>query len=98
VPNAQESLLGVARNFPVRPVGWAMKALTFPAGRSYAPPTDAMIRDASNAITTVTEVQVENKSRRVLFLFFCFQRKISSSFLTRDEVIGILFLSGSRHF
>lgn len=55
--DSQEALIGIADNFPIRPIGWAMKAVTFPFGRCYSAPSDTLITAASNAITTDTAVR-----------------------------------------
>ncbi len=38
----QMALDGVVRNFPVRPIGWLMRALVFPFGRREVPPSDRL--------------------------------------------------------
>ena len=57
--DTQEALMGIYANFPApfRPVAWLMKALTFPMGRAFAPPSDAQLAKASNAVTTDTAVR-----------------------------------------
>ena len=56
---SQEALLGIFANFPApfRPVAWLMKALTFPLGRAFSPPSDAQVAAASSAITNDTAVR-----------------------------------------
>ena len=38
----QEALRGVLENLPSRPAAWAVRALVFPAGARYRPPSDAL--------------------------------------------------------
>jgi len=42
VHRAQDAFFGLFENFPVRWAGRAMQLLTFPLGRSYAPPSDRL--------------------------------------------------------
>ncbi len=42
IHRAQEAFFGLFENFPVRWAGWALRAITFPLGRSYAPPSDRL--------------------------------------------------------
>src|SRR5260370_39572490 len=39
---AAEALHGVLANYPVRLVGWFLRLVTFPLGRHFAPPSDAL--------------------------------------------------------
>jgi len=55
--DTQEAIYGIAENFPIRPVGWLIKGLCFPMGRTYSPPSDQQIAAASNAISTETDVR-----------------------------------------
>jgi len=36
----QQALNGIIRHFPVRPIGWLLRILTFPLGRRFDPPSD----------------------------------------------------------
>jgi acyl-CoA dehydrogenase len=36
------AFFGVFENFPVRPAGWIMRALCFPSGKRFPPPSDAL--------------------------------------------------------
>jgi acyl-CoA dehydrogenase len=47
----QMALDGVIRNFPVRPVAWAVHALVFPFGRREVPPSDRLGRRVAALIT-----------------------------------------------
>jgi len=38
----QEALLGVLANYPIRGLGWMLRLVVFPFGRSYAPASDAL--------------------------------------------------------
>jgi acyl-CoA dehydrogenase len=38
----QEAIYGVLENYPVRWMGWALRLVVFPFGRSYAPPSDRL--------------------------------------------------------
>jgi acyl-CoA dehydrogenase len=42
IHRAQEAFFGLFENFPVRWAGWALRLITFPLGRSYAPPSDRL--------------------------------------------------------
>ena len=53
----EEAFFGIFANFPVPMIGSVMKSLTFPLGRTYAKPSDSLIRSVSNAITTETFVR-----------------------------------------
>ncbi|KNC49744.1 acyl-CoA dehydrogenase domain-containing protein [Thecamonas trahens ATCC 50062] len=53
----QEALTEVARNFPMRPLGWAMRALTFPFGKPYKRPSDKQVAAVSSLITHDTPVR-----------------------------------------
>ncbi|KNC79045.1 hypothetical protein SARC_08550 [Sphaeroforma arctica JP610] len=59
--DTQNSIYDISNNFPIRPVGWAMKAITFPFGKCYSAPTDDMRRAAASTITTPTEVRDQFK-------------------------------------
>jgi len=50
----QEALDGVANNFPIRPVGWAMKAVNAKSLGRYDAPNDQQIVAASQVITNPT--------------------------------------------
>lgn len=53
----QNALVGVADNFPVRPVGWLMKRVCFPLGDTYHGPTDAARKRVSQLITNPTGIR-----------------------------------------
>lgn len=46
--DTQEALHGVYANFPVRPLGWLMRGVTFPTGRVYKPPSDKQTTQVSS--------------------------------------------------
>lgn len=48
----QEALQGVSSNFPVRPIGWVMRALTFPTGSPYSPPNDVQKKKVGRIAST----------------------------------------------
>lgn len=48
----QEALKGVATNFPIKPVGWLMRGLTFPTGSPYKAPTDAQKKKVARLAST----------------------------------------------
>ncbi len=54
---AEEALSEVIRNFPIRPVGWLLKALVLPLGIRCAAPGDGLTQKASNAISEPTEAR-----------------------------------------
>ncbi|HQU16336.1 MAG: acyl-CoA dehydrogenase [Chromatiales bacterium 21-64-14] len=39
---AQDALMGLLRNFPVRPLAWLLRVLVFPLGLPYSVPSDAL--------------------------------------------------------
>ncbi|EQC34919.1 hypothetical protein SDRG_07717 [Saprolegnia diclina VS20] len=49
---AQTALYGIQDNFPVPGIGGAMRAVTFPFGQSYAPPSDAQVRKVADLVST----------------------------------------------
>jgi acyl-CoA dehydrogenase len=53
----QGALDGVLRNFPVRPVGWLLRALVFPFGRREVPPSDRLGRRVAAILTAPNEAR-----------------------------------------
>jgi len=53
----QEAFQGIWQNFPIRPVGWAMKAACFPIGLPYTRPDDKLTSAVSNLITKPSETR-----------------------------------------
>eukprot|EP00940_MAST-03C_sp_MAST-3C-sp2_P000120 g120.t1 len=54
----ETAFFGIFDNFPIRPVAWTMRAVTFPFGRgTYAPPSDRLVKSTSQLITTDTEIR-----------------------------------------
>eukprot|EP01139_Manchomonas_bermudensis_P006270 Amastigsp_a176810_23.p2 type:complete len:506 gc:universal Amastigsp_a176810_23:1-1518(+) len=53
----QDAILGITQNFPIKPVGVAMRALTMPLGGSYGKPTDKQIAAVAKLITTDSPVR-----------------------------------------
>ncbi|KAJ0400481.1 hypothetical protein ATCC90586_003953 [Pythium insidiosum] len=49
---AQEGLIGISKNFPTPGVGLAMRALTFPFGRTYEMPSDKEMKKVADLIST----------------------------------------------
>ncbi|HET7588168.1 MAG TPA: acyl-CoA dehydrogenase, partial [Gammaproteobacteria bacterium] len=47
----QERLETICRNFPSKPLGWLVKFIVMPLGRSYAPPGDELGHRVANVIT-----------------------------------------------
>ena len=47
---AQEAIDGVLRNLPLRPVAWGLRALVFPLGRRWAPPSDRVSHQIAKAV------------------------------------------------
>lgn len=43
----QDAFYGIVENFPIRPVGWAIQALTFPTGKTYTRPSDKLTTQVS---------------------------------------------------
>ena len=54
---AETAFYGIFNNFPIAGVGGLMKTLTFPTGKCYDKPSDALTRAASNAITLDTAIR-----------------------------------------
>lgn len=50
IHRAQQSLLAVFWNLPNRGVAFVLRALIFPAGKPYAPPSDRLIRNAAQVL------------------------------------------------
>ena len=53
----QGALDGVLRNFPLRPVGWLLRALVFPFGRREVPPSDRLGRRVAAILTAPNEAR-----------------------------------------
>src|SRR6266700_7182 len=47
---AAEALHGVLANYPVRLVGWFLRLVTFPLGRHFAPPSDALAHEVARLL------------------------------------------------
>ena len=67
---AQEACFGLFENFPVRPVAWLLRAMLFPWGRSFAPPSDRLGH-------RVTRLLMEDSPAR--------DRLTAGMFIQRDE-------------
>jgi acyl-CoA dehydrogenase len=50
----EEALDGFTKNLPARPVGWLVRALTMPLGRSAAKPTDKIVAKIVDLTTSAT--------------------------------------------
>ncbi len=46
----QEAFFGLLANLPLRPVAWLLRALAFPLGRSFPPPSDRTCHRAAQAL------------------------------------------------
>ncbi|HJU39140.1 MAG TPA: acyl-CoA dehydrogenase, partial [Tahibacter sp.] len=53
----QMALDGVLRNFPVRPIAWALRALVFPLGRREVPPSDRLGRRVAAILCAPNETR-----------------------------------------
>ena len=53
----EEAFFGIFDNFPVRPIGWLMRGLTFPTGSCYGKASDKLVRKTSQLITNKTAVR-----------------------------------------
>ena len=53
----QMALDGAIRNFPLRPVGWLLRALVFPFGRREVPPSDRLGRRVAAILTAPGEAR-----------------------------------------
>jgi len=53
----QEAFYGIFDNFPIRPVGWAMKAVAFPLGKTYSRPSDELTKKVADLITKPSAVR-----------------------------------------
>lgn len=47
----QDAFYGISENFPIRPVGWAIQALTFPTGKTYVRPSDKLTTEVAQLIS-----------------------------------------------
>ena len=54
---AETALKGVIDNFPIRPVGWLLKAVVRPFGNRYGAPKDKLSRKVSDLISEPTEAR-----------------------------------------
>jgi acyl-CoA dehydrogenase len=54
---AQNALIGVFDNIPIRIVGWKLKALAFPWGRSYSGPSDRLSLKVASLIMEPSETR-----------------------------------------
>ena len=52
---AQQALDGIIRNFPLRPVGWKMRALVFPLGRHFKLPNDRLTHQLAKLLIEPSE-------------------------------------------
>src|SRR3569832_654731 len=50
VEQAQEALAGIIANFPQRFVAWWLRVLSFPFGKSFAPPSDRLGHEAASIL------------------------------------------------
>ena len=48
--NMQMALYGLLKNMPMKPVGWIMRGVVFPWGRSFAPPSDQLGHEVADII------------------------------------------------
>ncbi|MFI4969889.1 MAG: acyl-CoA dehydrogenase [Lysobacterales bacterium] len=53
----QDALDGVLRNFPLRPVAWALRGLVFPLGRREVPPSDRLGHRVAALLTAPNEAR-----------------------------------------
>jgi acyl-CoA dehydrogenase len=54
---AQEQLHGFLRNFPVRPVAWALRLIVFPRGRGFSSPRDLLSRRIVEGVISPGEMR-----------------------------------------
>jgi len=54
---AQEALLGVLRNLPLRPVAWFLRPIVFPLGRLWSPPSDRLQHEIARALQNGGELR-----------------------------------------
>ncbi|MDX2309431.1 MAG: acyl-CoA dehydrogenase [Hyphomicrobium sp.] len=62
----EEAMHGVVRNFPIRPLGWFMRAVVFPFGRQYFPATDRL--GSAVAKLSLTPGDVRDRLTRDIFI------------------------------
>ncbi|TFJ84244.1 hypothetical protein NSK_004235 [Nannochloropsis salina CCMP1776] len=53
----QDAFYGIAENYPIRPVGWAIHALTFPTGKTYVRPSDRLTTQVAQLISKPSGVR-----------------------------------------
>jgi len=53
----QEALYGIARNFPVRPIGWMLQAVAFPVGRYLNMPSDRLGHKVAGSLMVADEAR-----------------------------------------
>lgn len=53
----EESFFGIFANFPSAPLALAMRAVAFPTGRCYAPPSDKLSQEVAQLISTDSEAR-----------------------------------------
>lgn len=53
----EDAFYGIFDNFPVRPIGFLMRGISFPLGRAYSVPSDGLVRATSQLITTESEIR-----------------------------------------
>ena len=56
--DSEDALYGIFANFPIRPLGWVMNAVTFPTGRCYSQPAnDRLKRDVAQLVSTESAIR-----------------------------------------
>ena len=56
--DSEDALHGIFANFPLRPLGWVMQAVTFPTGRCYSQPAnDKLKREVAQLVSTESAIR-----------------------------------------
>lgn len=63
---AQEALRGIIRNFPIKPLGWVLRAIVFPIGGRLNPPSDA----AGHLVSRLMMTPGETRDRLIDGIFY----------------------------
>lgn len=61
----QDAFYGIAENYPIRPVGWAIHALTFPTGKTYVRPSDRLTTQVAQLISKPSGEESQGREEAV---------------------------------
>lgn len=57
IHRAQQSMLALLWNYPIRPLAWTLRLIVFPYGKVYAPPGDRVIHNAADFLLHQSEAR-----------------------------------------